>query len=933
MNRVNLVNTVSEYLSRLRVEVEQRNLLNLQDINIHAETFFRHLLNLVLDLNLQNLNVVQRNAMAVDLGDESRRIAIQVTSSSSFAKIKQTHRDFVTAGLDSKYSKLIVLIIGVRKKYKETSLGGRGQFRMPLSDVWDIPYLLRHIQDLEIDKLQRCCDFLEHELRVVEPRDADSIPIHSTVPALQRRLVGRKSELGRIGEYLGSRMSQEAVVVLHGAPGVGKSELAFEFARQSRKSYPGGTFVLDAGDRGLSIGLARLGQVVLDLTSPDGMSMEDQAVRVLHTISKFRTLLVYDNVQSEEAIRPWVPRSGMLCHVLITTLSDRWEPGWETIEVAPLNRRQAMALVKERIGPGLAYRHGRGLVDVADGLPVQLVPACAAVWYENRRYPSGAGVLASLTKQARGSFDAVYRLLNVSAQLLLHTAAQMTPSRIPSTELQLQLIEALGWSADEFQHHVDSCLELQILQGTKEVRIHQLMSTFLGEMALTDEIAHAVKNIRKVQANRLIALARELLRGTDWTRLAALMTTYRLDPQRWLSVGDAISAHDCDTIGNALRSIGLFETAQPWFERAVDVKEQGEAEGRVEPADLGASLHGVGMCMLERGEFEAAQSWFERAIVAKERGDLNGKVDHNSLSDSLHEMGFCRSELGQFAEAKPWFERAAAASRKGNLDGKVDYASVGESLHQVGVCLAQLEEFKNALKWFKRAATACKRGNLTLTVDHTAVGKVLHQVGFCLVRLGQFQQALRWFEDAATEGKIGDSRLRIDHTSVGVALYMAGWCCEKLDRLDEAFNWFKDAIATVEKGDLHSRIDHELLGKCLDHVGRCLIKRGAPSNAHSWIEKAVDAKLKGDVHRRVNQNSVGESLYELGVCLLEKGDVGLAESQFRRAVDARANGDIHGRIDCVGLRDSLYKVGECLSKQGKAREAQSWFRRAGGAQA
>ncbi|WP_210236355.1 hypothetical protein, partial [Mesorhizobium sp. M2D.F.Ca.ET.232.01.1.1] len=92
------------------------------------------------------------------------------------------------------------------------------------------------------------------------------------------------------------------------------------------------------------------------------------------------------------------------------------------------------------------------------------------VWYENRRYPSGAGVLASLTKQVRGSFDAVYRLLNVSAQLLLHTAAQMTPSRIPSTELQLQLIEALGWSADEFQHHVDSCLELQILQGNKEVR-------------------------------------------------------------------------------------------------------------------------------------------------------------------------------------------------------------------------------------------------------------------------------------------------------------------------------------------------------------------------------------------------------------------------------------------------------------------------------
>lgn len=764
--------------------------------------------------------------------------------------------------------------------------------------------------------------------RLVEARKVPSSnkPIHSTVPALQRPVVGRESELRRIGEYLGSRMEREATVVLQGAAGVGKSEVAFEFARQSRKIYPGGTFVLDAGN--LSIGLARLGQVVLGLANPDSMSMEDQAVHVLHAISKSQTLLVYDNVRSEEAIHPWLPWSGSFCHVLITTLSDRWESGWETIKVEPLNRRQAMALVKERIGHKLAHRYGRRLVDVADGLPVQLVPACTAVLYEETRNRSGAAVLASLTKQARSSFDAVYQLLNESAQLLLHAAAQMTPTRIPIAELQLQLTKALGWSAGEFHQHLDTCLDLQILQGTDEVRIHQLMSTFIREVAPTQAMAHPLRDIQKVQANRLIALARKLLKGADWTRLAALVTTYQLNPKHWLSVEDIMSIHDGETIGSALRSIGLFEMAQPWFERAVVVKERGDPGHRVDFADLGASLHEVGMCMLERGEFEAAQPWFKRAIVAKKRGDLTGKVDHNSVSSSLHEMGFCRSELGQFAQAKSWFERAVAASKKGNVDGTVDYASVGESLHQVGFCLSELGKFKNALNWFKRAAAACKRGDPTGTIDHTAVGKAQHQVGFCLVNLGEFQRALRWFKDAATQGRIGDFRRRIDHTSVGIALYMAGWCCENLDKLDEALDWFKGAIAAVEKGDLHGRIDHELLGRCLDHVGRCLIKREALSDAHSWMEKAVNAKLKGNVHKRVDQDSVGGSLHQLALCLLEMGDVGLAEYQFRRAVDARAIGDVHGRVDRIGLRDSRYKVGECLSKQGKVKEAQSWFRRA-----
>ncbi len=62
--------------------------------------------------------------------------------------------------------------------------------------------------------------------------------------------------------------STHNVIILHGSPGVGKSELAREFARRHRNRYPGGTFLIEAGTNVAKIDLARIGRVFLDLEFP-----------------------------------------------------------------------------------------------------------------------------------------------------------------------------------------------------------------------------------------------------------------------------------------------------------------------------------------------------------------------------------------------------------------------------------------------------------------------------------------------------------------------------------------------------------------------------------------------------------------------------------------------------------------------------------------
>lgn len=176
MNRARLLQDIAHYVTHLRMQVELLNSLNLQDINVHAETFFRDFLNVSLGYQLKNINIIEKNARAIDLGDEHKRIAIQVTSTSDLAKIKHTHKGFVAGRLDRKYDRLVVLVIGEKKRYRDPVLGGDGSFSMSMADdVWDVAKLLRNIGDLSLDKLERCRDFLRNELYIAVPSQANEV--------------------------------------------------------------------------------------------------------------------------------------------------------------------------------------------------------------------------------------------------------------------------------------------------------------------------------------------------------------------------------------------------------------------------------------------------------------------------------------------------------------------------------------------------------------------------------------------------------------------------------------------------------------------------------------------------------------------------------------------------------------------------------------
>lgn len=310
--------------------------------------------------------------------------------------------------------------------------------------------------------------------------DTSARPPHvrSTVPAPTRRFIGRAASLDAIEAALGNTQ-REGIVVLHGQPGVGKSGLAEEYARRHQPSYPGGTFLLDAAADALALNLATLGRSVLRLPIDATLSPADQAVATLLHLAAEPTLLIYDNVQSEHGARRFLPRAGAPCHVIITTLLDPWD-GNCVLPVRPLTDDEAYALVEDRAGTALAASHGRGILGKAGGLPVELNPAARALSRAAARGLLDSTTATLTATETESSFQAAYNLLGLEPRLLLHAAAHLNPSRIGRDLLRGHMKEGLDWPDAQFAAHLNACFDLHLVEGTQDLRMHQLFAAFLN---------------------------------------------------------------------------------------------------------------------------------------------------------------------------------------------------------------------------------------------------------------------------------------------------------------------------------------------------------------------------------------------------------------------------------------------------------------------
>jgi hypothetical protein len=179
MNRQDYQKSIINSLTWLSTQVTVHNRLNLTDINVHSENFYRDLLNLAFGYKLININIIDPNAAAIDLGDDVNKFAIQVTSTSALAKTRHTVSKFIEKRLYEKYDRLVILNIASKTIHSVPTVGNNSYSLNTKDDIWDIGNLAVMINNLDLKKIQEISDSLNQQLYIKPteklPRNVETI--------------------------------------------------------------------------------------------------------------------------------------------------------------------------------------------------------------------------------------------------------------------------------------------------------------------------------------------------------------------------------------------------------------------------------------------------------------------------------------------------------------------------------------------------------------------------------------------------------------------------------------------------------------------------------------------------------------------------------------------------------------------------------------
>ena len=206
------------------------------------------------------------------------------------------------------------------------------------------------------------------------PRLPGSVPQVWNIPARNAGFTGRDGLLVAVRERLlaGDRAVVQA---LHGMGGVGKTQLAMEYAHRFAGSYDLAWWVA-AEQTGL-VG-EQFTALAAELGCAEtGAGMEAVRMAVLAELrGRDGWLVVFDNAEDPDEIRPWLPGGGG--HVLITSRKRGWAEIAVSVEVDVLARPESVAILCERVD-GLREHDADWLASELGDLPLAVAQAAGFI--------------------------------------------------------------------------------------------------------------------------------------------------------------------------------------------------------------------------------------------------------------------------------------------------------------------------------------------------------------------------------------------------------------------------------------------------------------------------------------------------------------------------------------------------------------------------
>src|SRR5215469_13582765 len=623
-----------------------------------------------------------------------------------------------------------------------------------------------------------------------EPRFPGALPRVWKVPARNPNFTGRGRELARLASGLAAN-SMVTVQAVHGMGGVGKTQLATEYAHLHATSYDVVWWI--AAEKPAAIpdqftALAkRLG---LDVAG-DPEALAAQVNEALRETPGW--LIIFDNADTVENIAPWLPcgplPGGALGHVITTTRRGGFAALGRVLDLNVIGLDAGVTLLRGRV-PNLDQRTGERITEELGRLPLALEQAAA---YLDQTGMPAAEYLDLLRRRATdlyargqvtGRPDTIATLWDLNLDTiggahpatveLLGLCAWMAPEPVPLDLFTAHagqlpgLLTAVAADPLAFTDTVAVAIDYSLAKRTQAgLQLHRLV-----QAAIRARPSPAPRNSPPGRNGDPLPQVLGLLRADapqripeepeGWPRWAVLLphvlaaTSYLDGAARHLGQQAlADGAWLLERAGTYLQVHGQLAEARELINAALAIYEC--TYGPDDP-DVAGCLNGLAAILRGLGDAAGARPLAERALAITEA--VYGPDDPN-VASCLNTLAAILRGLGDAAGARPLAERALAITE----------AAYGPDHPDVAIYLNTLAAI---LRGLGDAAGARPLAERALAITEAAYGPNHPDVAICLNTLAAI---LRGLGDAAGARPLAERALAIteaaygpDHPSVAIRL-------------------------------------------------------------------------------------------------------------------------------------------------------------------
>jgi hypothetical protein len=275
-----------------------------------------------------------------------------------------------------------------------------------------------------------------------EPWFPGALPRVWKVPARNPNFTGRREDLTALAAALASGPTV-TVRAVRGMGGVGKTQLATEFAYAHAADYDLVYWIAAEEPASIPDQFTVLAALLGLDPVPDPEGLQAQVHDRLRSVPGW--LLIFDNADAVDDIRPWLPGGplppGIPGHVIVTTRRGGFAALGQVRELDVIGLADALALLRTRV-PDLAEKPGKELAEALGRLPLALEQAGA--YLDRSAIPAGdylrllrqraADLYARGQVSGRTLWDISLERItaeNPAAIKLLDLCAYLAPERIP----------------------------------------------------------------------------------------------------------------------------------------------------------------------------------------------------------------------------------------------------------------------------------------------------------------------------------------------------------------------------------------------------------------------------------------------------------------------------------------------------------------------